>query len=427
MAKLQKDGAEGMRKRFFLMALLPVLILFGTYQAAFSVAAFVVCCFIMLVEQNHFFLCFLFYIMPMAGIFKLGPGSSSLFTYLELLYIVWHLMRKRLWITKGELMALFFAAYIVVTGNVHTSLNVVRAVKLVSNLMLLGYLTELDPEKDHRQLFLFYVAGVIVSSLMRFADSTAFPIAQYAAETLERYEDTYVVRFSGLYGDPNYYSVNVIIAMCLTLVLYKRKELSLVQTVGLNIPLVIFVGLTGSKSGFLMLVLPLALIMYICVKNKNYVALASCILVLAGAAFLVFSGRLASFEYILYRLGRNTSNADAFTTGRIGLWRNYMQYLAENPVWSLVGCGGMTVLFGDHGPHNTYIDLIFQFGVVGTGLYLTTMYFLIKKHSRVLSRNKVNFSIWAVVIIMYMFLSELQSYDMAFHIALASTVWNLRN
>lgn len=424
--RLKLFPGKAARRQICLAALVVLFIFLGTAHYIFSAAAFVLCCYAMFFMENSYFLSLLFLIMPMASIFKLTPGTTSLFTYLELLYVLWHIVRNRFKISVGELLAMFFLGYIVITGSLYTSLSITRTLKIVINLMIIRYVTDFDPEKHHKTVFFCFYLGIVASSLIRLADSSFFPIVEYVAEHSEKFMGVMKARFSGLYSDPNYYSVNVIIAMCLLIALYRRRELSFSTAVWLNVPLVIFVGMTGSKSSFLMLMLPILLIFYVSVKNHNYWALLFCILGIGILAVLVFSGEIEMFNYVLLRLRNTTSSLDAFTTGRTEIWREYFRFLKKRPLWLLFGTGSSIFLLDGTGAHNTYVDLLYQFGIIGTAMYLSTMVCCIGNRKKRIKKSVINYSVWITVLVMYVFLSELLYIDLPFHVSLACWVYSLK-
>ena len=404
-----------------------LLIFFGTFHPIFSIAAFGLCCAAMMYMRKSYFLCLLFLIMPLAGIFKLSPNSTSLFTYLELLYVIWHIYKQKFRISIGELLALLFLAYISITALAWATIPVTNTIKSVVNLMLIGYFAELDMEKEDKQLFLCYILGILISSFIRLANSSMFPIADYVTDKTETFQHMMtIVRFSGLYGDPNYYSINVIIAMCLTILLYRRRKLNFPVTACLFTALLIFVGMTGSKSSFLMLVFPILLLLYTCLKNRNYIALILCILAFLAVVVLVEMGSIQIFDYVLLRLTNTGTSTESFTTGRSELWWQYTQYLKRHPLLLIFGSGSAFFTLNGHAPHNTYLDFVFQFGILGTILYGVTVLYLVKKAKPPIKRNLLNYSVLAVVMIMYFFLSELLCIDLPFHIALFFCVYNLQ-
>lgn len=425
---LQKPNAmaaKTSKRQFALVVLSVLLILLGTYHYIFSLAAFALIAVMLVFEERAFVISTLFLIMPLANIFKISPESSSLFTYIELLYVVLHIYRKKFRMTYGELLAVLFFGYIFIAGNLFSSANITRTIKLATNLMLIAYLAEVDIAREHKRLFLCYIIGIIMSSLLSFMDSDFFQIANYVTEKRTRVDGTLVGRFAGLYADPNYYAVNVIIAMCLTIILYRRRELNFPITLSLLVPLAIFAGLTGSKSSLLMLTVPIFFVLYVCAKNRNYVALIASFLCLCTIIILVIQGEIGVFAVALQRIQDNREGIGTFTTGRFAIWQNYLRFLGEHPVRTILGTGASIDILDGRASHNTYIDLFYQLGILGTVLYLISMYYCVRKMKRNIKRNLANVSVLITIGTMYFFLSELLYFDLPFHILLACMVWNL--
>ena len=422
--KYKLFSSSGSRAVF--AGLVALLILCGTYNNIFSVAALALCGWSVLVFKEADAISLFFFIMPMASIFKLSPGTMSLFTVLELLFVIIHVVRRRFVISRFEVIAILFLYYIVVTGILSGVFSVTGTIKMAMNLVLVGYLVNVDLEKQHKSIFLHYVFGVIVSSLMWFANSATFRITSYLERDVvggtiaERFG-----RFTGLYTDPNYYSINVIVALCLLFALYKRAELKLDATLLLAAPLVVFAGMTGSKSAFLMLVLPLSLVFYICIKNRNYFSLFLCLVGMLILVVLFLNGHIKLFDTVLDRLRMSTGSLSDLTTSRTDIWIDYLQYFAEHPLRAVIGNGPGIYLLDGKGAHNTYIDLIYQLGIIGAILYFTCLRFGIKKEKRLIRKNLVNRSVLLTVVVMYFFLSQLQGFDLPFQIVLAYIVWNL--
>ena len=66
----------------------------------------------------------------------------------------------------------------------------------------------------------------------------------------------------------------------------------------------------------------------------------------------------------------NTSNLSDFTTGRIDLWSKYLEALTDDPLLLLFGKGFTSVLIFDKASHNTIIQVIYQFGLIGSGFLI---------------------------------------------------------
>ena len=53
------------------------------------------------------------------------------------------------------------------------------------------------------------------------------------------------------------------------------------------------------------------------------------------------------------------------TTGRTDLWRNYIHEFLYNPITLLFGEGYTSINLNNKGSHNTLIQLVYQFGLIG--------------------------------------------------------------
>ena len=80
-----------------------------------------------------------------------------------------------------------------------------------------------------------------------------------------------------------------------------------------------------------------------------------------------------ALDLIVARFGSDNTISD-FTTKRTDIWINYFNHFEENPMVLLFGNGysNSAMVYG-RAAHNTIIQLIFQFGIVGC-LFLATWF-----------------------------------------------------
>lgn len=408
--------------------IIAVLILFGTNNAIFALAAFALCVLFFLKSEENSALEMLFFLMPLAPIFKLSSSSSSLFTYLELGLLFLIYIRTR-YVTKQELGYVFaFALYILFFQIIYGELNVTSTIKMIVNIAILLRISKL-PLENSSNIFLSYVAGVLCSSLYRFLDSSFFRISAYTSQKVLGFGGgVFVTRFSGLYTDPNYYAISIIISLCLVVFLYMKKRISLVITVALSIPLCVFAGMTGSKSALVMLAIPILEMMYVCCKERNYIVLTIFFVALAAVVVGVIGGKIDIFNTAFDRLNLDTRNIDALTTGRTVLWRDYFNYFNNHFFKTIFGSSiAVTALktsISVTEPHNTYIDLILQLGVVGTLGFLSCIRLAYINIRRSIKRGLQNYTLVIVLLVMYCFLSQLQGYDLPFQLGLCLMILN---
>lgn len=391
-----------------------ITVIAGTFNNIFSYAAFVMAAAgIVLMSEEHA-LCLMMFAMPFANIFKSSPEAQSFFTYLLFLYILFAFYRRRTVNASFLLLFLIFVTFL--AFQMIFSINIFRSIKFVANLLFVYFAVNTKTENDGKNIFLFYVFGIAVSSAA-VAMNLIPNLSNYFQVQDLGYDYDHMVRFSGLYADPNYYSINVIISLCIIILLNHKKQLPALPSLALAGLMVTFSIMTFSKSAFLMLIFPLVLFLYSQIKKKKYIL--SMILIFASIILVVyaFSGRISAFDIILSRLDQ--SDTSSLTTGRSDLWQGYIDHLMNSLLTLVFGAGFGAPIIGPKAAHNTYIDLAYYLGIIGTVLLLIVLHAISKSTCRKTRLSVFNLSIWICVMIMYFFLSELFYFDIAFHILLA--------
>ena len=410
-------------KGFWIAAVTCTAIIAGTFSGIVSYIAFFLSVLAIVLLSQEDGLCFMMIVMPFANIFKSSPESQSFFTYLVLIYVLWYIVKTR-YVHKTFLLAIgVLVIYLLVQMTV--SSNMLRTIKFVANLLFiyLSVKSEASRNIDNiKKLCLFYITGIVVSSTMAALNIIPNLIDYIGTEDVWL-QTGQMERFTGMYSDPNYYSVNVIISLCLIVILNHKKLLSAIPSVCLAAALVIFVGLTLSKSAFLMLMLPLFLLILSKIKRKNYFVLFCVLVVCIVLAVQILSGKIEMFSGVIYRLDEAT-DIDSLFTGRSYIWQNYLEFLYENPLKLMFGGGFGAEILDDLAAHNTYIDSLYYLGIIGTLLLALVFGVLLNINKSTEKLNFFNYSVWICIGVMYFFLSELFYFDWAFHVVIG--IWILK-
>lgn len=414
--------------RWGISAVFAILILFGTYRNVFSLAAFLGCCLMIFFFDKESILLQLFFVMPLANIFKLSPGTQSFFTILILLYVVLHLVLPR----KATTLVVLLAIYVVIGELFVGQFNVTRTIKFICNILFLSSILNGNVNLHHKETFLSYIVGNMVASVFGMMDSNIFKIESYVG--VEEYGnpnlDNVVIRFTGLMGDPNYYAVGIIVSLCLIVLLLHMEEIGSVFALVFSVPFVYFLIQTYSKSSLIMLFAPLTFLFYSFFRKKKYFGILFMVLVLLIVVFFVVSGQIPAINVIIERfLTAETSEGidiNNLTTGRFDLWMIYIGHIINNIKFLLFG-GGITVdLIGGRASHNTYIDIVYHLGLLGgSWLFILLKSILSQSTGIRTKRNILNYSVIICIVIMYFFLGALFGYDPPFHIYLAFVVLNI--
>lgn len=414
-------------ERVLLLGVVTVLILFGTHTHAISMVAFVICALVIVFDKTHFKLMLMTYLLMMAHVFKISPSGMSYFTFLMFLYIGVKLVeeKKILWT------AVFFIIFVIAVQVVRSQLKVNEDLKLAGNILFIGCAlgeTNSFSDRDKEKLCITYILSVIVSSLMRFFDSGFFKISSYTdGMNTEAYGagSTAISRFAGLYQDPNYYSVNLLSALCLIVILYYRGRTS-VAFCGLSAAVILYFGtLTYSKSFILILSIPLFMFLYANHRIGRYdVQVISVALIAAGIMLIL----LINPDYIS-NMVRRVETKDSITTGRSDTWLYYIDLIYHRPDIMLFGIGiGGALPEGIHAPHSSYIDMIYYLGIFGSIFLLAAIVSSHAQYKHVKKKNPLNYSVLLVILVTYFFLSQMHSYEVPLHLMLSFMVlyqWDL--
>lgn len=416
------------RLRWGISAVLALLILFGTYRNVFSLAAFLVCGLMLVFCDRETNLLQIFFVMPMANIFKFSPNVQSFFTIILLVYVILHLVLPR----RATMFVILFAVYVVIGELFTGQFNLFRTVKLICNILFLSSIMNDKVKLRHNELFFSYIAGNLVSSVFGLMDSPYFKIVNYIG--VEEFSNTEmeieVLRFTGLYSDPNYYTVGMIVSLCLLIILYYKNEINLFVMGLLFAPIIYFLILTYSKSAILMLMFTFLFLLYVLFQKRKFVTALFLIMFVTAVVILAISGAIPMFEVVVSRIMAADTGTEievnTLTTGRFNLWVSYAKYIIFNLKTLVFGDGITANLLNGRAAHNTYLDIFFHLGIVGEILLFASLKsILVQDSQKKMKRNVMNYSVLICVVVMYFFLSELFYFDPPFHLFFMFTVFNL--
>lgn len=405
--------------RILVLGAVTVLILFGTHTNISSLAAFAISALVILFDKTGFRLVLMTYLTLMAHIFRISVTGMSYFTLLMFIYIGVKLYEEK----TIQWIAIFFIVYVLIVQLCRSHIAISDDLKLFSNILFIGYSlgeTWLYSDKQKETLCLTYIMAILISSVMRFFDSPFFRISDFteSLNTIGAGTENELVRFSGLYQDPNYYTVNLIIGLCMIIILYYKRSIHPIFCALLAGALVYFGTLTYSKSFLLMLLIPLLVFMYANHRvGRNDIQIIS-LVVLVMAVVLVLQ---INPDYIT-GMQQRMDDGNSLTTGRTDLWMEYLDYIYQHPDVMLFGSGiGLeNLLF--KAPHNTYVDILFHLGLVGGFLLIVSIINSGRTYCKNIQLNLLNRSVWISILITYFFLSQLHGYEFTIHFMLGFMV-----
>ena len=400
------------------------LVIIGViYHPVMYIAFAYVCAKILLSKDSLAITLLLVPLAHLAVIFKLSPQSSSLFTYIQLIAVVKYFLINRRINRKFLFFWFIFIIYISI-GFLLNSIdvgfnNITDLIKVGMWPLLFYFLIESVDNNDCKRVLKIYVICVLISSLIGLTSSFIPNMEAYVT-----YKDVNIgrdysgvitaVRFSGLIGDSNYYSIPLIIAILISIFLWRKSEIKPGLFYLFYFCLVALGSMTGSKTFLIMLAIVTLIIIHELYKIKHYKSAFGFSFVIVIAVFLLLSGYISAFDVVFSRL-RGVTTINDLTTGRSDIWGMYLNNMIRNPLKLLFGNGIGEGLSYDRFPHNAYIDFVDILGVIGSTILVTILFYSIKLRKENAPRNRFWLG-FIPIIVMYSTLSMFYSTDLVFQL-----------
>jgi len=313
-----------------------------------------------------YMLCFF---LPWAPLIKFEPGTMSLYTVglIGACVLVW--IRYRISVQKYILpaIALIMLLFIV---RLFYGFGLDNSFIMFCIMLLLFPIMGWDLHKtyDFYHLNLFFSVGVISAAL------SAYYLVQYS--TIARFIDVYswseITRYSGYYGDANFYSAHIAAALAGILVLFSSSGKRMWESILMAVVL-LYCGLLSASKSFVITVAVVLLLWILQILNirRNMSYKVMIIIVIIAVAIGIFASETFSvvFSIIAIRFG-NTSDISDLTTGRSDIWMNYLRHMVSNLGILLFGKGYTNVMVAGRASHNTLLQGVYQFGIVGFSIFL---------------------------------------------------------
>ena len=353
---------------FWICFLFSVLILFRSLSNTFFYVFAGISLLVILLSASRNAFLYLLFLLPFASILKTNPDNISFFTILFFIALLKQVVSQRSLSGKLLLLLLLLFAYCLAFSGVA---QLAAIATMVAGILMIYYIGR--EEVDVNTAILCFSAGICLASVLALF-SSSFPIINtFIKEALMKLgDDNYATRFSGLQGNPNYYTLDATVAISAIIVLQNSGK-----THKMQVPFLIILSIFGIMSiskSFLLVWLLLICCWFIVATQRgigNLMKFVFLIILLAAVGYLFAYDSINNY---LFRFSEDQgSTLDAVTTGRAHLWKAYWDAFIHNVRTLFLGSGLKTVLDIGKGAHNTYLELLFSMGVVGTILLLSAI------------------------------------------------------
>lgn len=404
-------------KIFICLCIVALIILGVVFSNVFSVAAFILFAFVIFFAREEFVICLFLFLMSFASLFKLSSDAFSFFTICEIFLIV-RVFLKRKFSLFVLISAVVYFSYLCLGTVLRGQSDYIEHIKQAENILMLYCLVVLTKNVPIEKIATYFILGMLLSSFVGiFAQNN--PIFIEYARNLNKETGDYI-RFCGLMGDPNYYSVNLIFVFAFLLLLRKKEKISIEMFWLFFIVFSVFGIMTYSKSFILMYVLIFIITAVIVLKKMN--PIENVLLLVAFVAIIIAlsqGGMLSAFDRIT-----SSGNMDELTTGRYSIWERYIKFIFDDTSVILFGTGLTSGLLGTHGTHNIFIESIYYIGFVGVIILVAGIYFTLKSVPSTNKKTPFNYFGWIVMALMYFFLQALFSYVLIYNIFFAYLIYS---
>lgn len=318
-------------------------------------------------SQNATLLVMLFF-LPWSPLLRTSPDDFSFYTFGMIFICAISILKKEF----------RFKRYHIVAGILLLALTLISKLIDGSGLsfdyiafMVLIILFPVVKEEwtasryDYFQLVSFFSVGIILAALCAQQYANYPNIARYIRV------DAYltITRLSGFYGDPNFYTAQITAALggCVIVILKEQNKRRITVLAVMTFLLMYCGFLSGSKSFALItgVVLVLWIIELLRMRGRTGLKIVMLLVAMIGAIYIASSALFGGLIDVLITRFSSAKSFDDFTTGRTELWENYLNVILTDWKVLVIGKGFTNIKVGGRSSHNTVIQMLYQFGLLG--------------------------------------------------------------
>ena len=327
-------------------------------------------------------MCVLLFFLPWSPLLRMDRSSISLFTIALLVTCLYYWQRDGFRLSLYQILVTAFLAVTTLIAKAIQS-NPIQNHYLFFFMMLLLFpcvAKGLRGAANFSRLTLFFSCGIIMAALSA-RQIAAYPnISQYIKV------DSYlkITRLSGYYRDPNFYSAHITACLAGVQLLMSRERRRSRQIVWLGVMMVlIYCGLLSASKSFVIVLACLFFVWVPILLARGNVKRGTAILagVACAAAVMLLSAAVQDLLRMVMSRFSYAANVSDLTTHRSEIWRMYLHDLSYDPVLMLLGSGFTSVTLRMKASHNTIIQGVFQFGLIGLPVLCTWLVMTLKRAS----------------------------------------------
>lgn len=374
---------------------------------------------------------YILYFIPWVYVIKFSFDQLSLMTLLSALYCV--VCAVYILFNKTQLSIFYISIFVCVfmysflSLMINSSASIVGILSFLLNFVVIYFATLFVTSKNLiPRYILFHALGLTVSGLVNLLGNTIPAIESYITSFTVYHTmyttNTLYTRFTGLDMDPNYFSIQALIAIaCLCIVIfsnqvalsYRQKVYGYVYIITLSIMGI----LTFSKMFLISFIFLITIVLALLLKDNFKKGIAYLITV----ASLISLSTYVYYDYLyhafFFRFFSEGNNAGAITSGRSEIWLSYYNEITGNPQILFLGNGISSQFFNNRLSHNMYLIGWYYLGLIGLIIFFmlfASLYIQLKNNLQVHSVRSISRLSYIPLIITLVANTSLDSFIMEF-------------
>ncbi|MEQ6856468.1 hypothetical protein AAHH17_18545 [Lysinibacillus capsici] len=345
----------------------------------------------MLLDKQQHRIDYLLFFISWVYVIKFDISGYSLFVVLSSFYILLSILTlflQKQGISKRLLLTYFLFAFYTVAVTLVSGGNLIAVLGFVLNYsVLFCAILTLDDKSYFRRYTYIYASSLLAASIVRLI-SYSIPEIDHFIESMTivntvKTMNSISTRFTGLDLDPNYFSLQVLIAMACLLVLFNLDGKKEKKSIVLLVILAFFGILTYSKMFIITLIVFIMMTFIVFTKNnvKTAIKFSSFIVIICGVALYFFYEKL--FEIYWIRFFGSGISTDAITTGRVSSWGLFVNEILQNTKVFVLGAGFGASFAKVKMAHTMYLSTPYYIGLIGVALsvlYISSLYKVLREN-----------------------------------------------
>lgn len=369
--------------------------------------AFVICIYRVLRYDARVFATDFAILMPLTTLFQ-SPGGLSLLAYLCIFAAIRYVLRDGVQLNGTMVALLVLVNYLL--ARMHMQIS--KFALYFGQVFLICIIAPRQDQKSAERTATQFCASMLLSSVYALVFRNTSQIIAIRGNEVPAYWGSSFMRFQGIFNDPNYYMLLLVLGLALLIKLRDSNIIGRAYFFAAGFAMFAFGLLTYSKTFALAVALLGCIYVFWQFRNKKVVFGSFLIAAVGIAIGIMMLLDVSPFEIIIARF-TNASNISDLTTGRTLIYQRYWNEISESIGGIFFGLG-LSAEGLDRDPHNLFLEVIYYTGIVGLVLiawfYVGVGYQMSRKAMSAIKQNVFSkYVVLLMVVVVFVTLSGMFS------------------